>query len=224
MRYIITLAFSLLANSALSNSVTFLGTNASGNAVFNIVNTTTEGQRYDLTINGVTTYFDGLSVGSNIVEYPGSVADGTSVLLREDATYLLDTISISNASSSFVLHTESNLDAQNVSDPLLLDAINENYQLVSSVDTSVASNTQKINENSVGIAEAMALGVMQMDLNYEGLQTSIGVAKFNGSEGFAFMAGKTISSNTFMSLDATSTGNVAGGVTIKWLQTISGLT
>lgn len=216
MRYIITLALTLLANSALSNSVTFLGTNASGNAVFNIVNSSPGPQRYDLTINGVTTYFDGMEIGSNIVEYPGSVADGTTVVLMEDATFLLDTITISNASSNFVLHTESNRDAVTVSTPLLLDAIKENNESSSSINTSIASNTQKISKNSVGIAEAMALGVMQMDLNYEGLQTSLGFANFNGSEGFAFMAGKTINSNTFISFSSTSTGNVAGGVTIKW--------
>ena len=57
---------------------------------------------------------------------------------------------------------------------------------------------------------------MQFDLSYDGLQTSLGGASFNGTDGFAFMAGKNIQDNLFTSFSATSTGNYAGGVTIKW--------
>jgi|GEM_PF-4284388 len=212
----------MLANQSLANSVSFLGTNSSGNGVFLITNSSSGPQKYSLTIGSTVEVFDGIATGSNIVEFNSSVADGASVILKEDTTTLA-TATVSDASTEFVMHTSANETVRSISTPLLLDAIKQNYDTNSTNTTAIANNTaaisrntKKIANNATGVAEAMAIGVMQFDLSYDGLQTSLGGASFNGTDGFAFMAGKNIQDNLFTSFSATSTGNYAGGVTIKW--------
>lgn len=212
----------MLANQSLANSVSFLGTNSSGNGVFLITNSSSGPQKYSLTIGSTVEVFDGIATGSNIAEFNSSVADGASVILKEDTTTLA-TATVSDASTEFVMHTSANETVRSISTPLLLDAIKQNYDTNSTNTTAIANNTaaisrntKKIANNATGVAEAMAIGVMQFDLSYDGLQTSLGGASFNGTDGFAFMAGKNIQDNLFTSFSATSTGNYAGGVTIKW--------
>jgi hypothetical protein len=222
MRYFLTFILIMLANQSLANSVSFLGTNSSGNGVFLITNTALGTERYSLTIGSTVQEFDGLAVGTNIVEFNSSVADGASVILKEQGITLA-TATVSDASTEFVMHTSANETVTSISSPLLLDAIKQNYDTNSTNATAIANNTaaiarntKKIADNATGVAEAMAIGVMQFDLSYDGLQTSLGGASFNGTDGFAFMAGKNIQDNVFTSFSATSTGNYAGGVTIKW--------
>ena len=222
MRYLLTVILIMLANQSLANSVSFLGTNSSGNGVFLITNSTSGSQRYSLTIGSTVQEYNTAS-GTNIVEFNSSVADGASVILKEDGIFTLATTTVTDASTEFVMHTSANETVTSISSPLLLDAIKQNYDTNSTNATAIANNTaaisrntKKIADNATGVAEAMAIGVMQFDLSYDGLQTSLGGASFNGTDGFAFMAGKNIQDNLFTSFSATSTGNYAGGVTIKW--------
>ena len=222
MRYLLTFILIILANQSLAISVSFLGTNSSGNGVFLITNTALISEKYSLTVGSTVQEFDGLAVGTNIVEFNSSVADGASAILTEQGI-ILATATVSDASKEFVMHTSANETATSISTPLLLDAIKQNYDTNSTSTTAIANNTaaiarntKKIADNATGVAEAMAIGVMQFDLSYDGLQTSLGGASFNGTDGFAFMAGKNIQDNLFTSFSATSTGNYAGGVTIKW--------
>lgn len=223
MRYLLMFILIMLANQSLANSVSFLGTNSSGNGVFLITNSTSGSQQYSLTIGSTVQEFDGLAAGTNIVEFNSSVADGASVILKEDGIFTLATTTVTDASTEFVMHTSANETVTSISSPLLLDAIKQNYDTNSTNATAIANNTaaisrntKKIADNATGVAEAMAIGVMQFDLSYDGLQTSIGGASFNGADGFAFMAGKKIQDNVFTSFSATSTGNYAGGISVKW--------
>ena len=222
MRYLLMFILIMLANQSLANSVSFLGTNSSGNGVFLITNSTSGSQQYSLTIGSTVQEYNTAS-GTNIVEFNSSVADGASVILKEDGIFTLATTTVTDASTEFVMHTSANETVTSISSPLLLDAIKQNYDTNSTNATAIANNTaaiarntKKIADNATGVAEAMAIGVMQFDLSYDGLQTSLGGASFNGTDGFAFMAGKNIQDNLFTSFSATSTGNYAGGVTITW--------
>lgn len=222
MRYLLMFILIMLANQSLANSVSFLGTNSSGNGVFLITNSTPGSQQYSLTIGSTVQEYNTAS-GTNIVEFNSSVADGASVILKEDGIFTLATTTVTDASTEFVMHTSANETVTSISSPLLLDAIKQNYDTNSTNATAIANNTaaisrntKKIADNATGVAEAMAIGVMQFDLSYDGLQTSIGGASFNGADGFAFMAGKKIQDNVFTSFSATSTGNYAGGISVKW--------
>lgn len=222
MRYLLMFILIMLANQSLANSVSFLGTNSSGNGVFLITNSTPGSQQYSLTIGSTVQEYNTAS-GTNIVEFNSSVADSASVILKEDGIFTLATTTVTDASTEFVMHTSANETVTSISSPLLLDAIKQNYDTNSTNATAIANNTaaisrntKKIADNATGVAEAMAIGVMQFDLSYDGLQTSIGGASFNGADGFAFMAGKKIQDNVFTSFSATSTGNYAGGISVKW--------
>lgn len=216
MRTLLAFLLTFAATQSLSDSVTFLGTNSTGNAVFMINNShATDVRQYRITAGGSTIGYNTMGPGNHIVEHV-ALSVGEVVTLKNDSNVTITSITLSDVSTSFSIQSNTTDDVGSIQGSLVSDAIKQNATAQTNNAAAIDRNTQKINKNSVGVAEAMALGVMQMDLNYEGLQTSIGAAKFNGSEGFAFMAGKMINRNTFMSFSATSTGNVAGGVTIKW--------
>ena len=239
MRYFLTLIFIFLSNITFANSVVYLGKSADGKAVFSIT-TTVNGDSVGvgdvgLVIGSEREVYRDLDHGTHIVESDLTVSDGISVSLlggNEANSTVVATTTISNSSDTFSIHAASSGSgsAVTVETTLLLDAIKDNYDsnstnttaisnnttAIANNATAIASNTKKISENATGVAEAMAIGVMQFDLSYDGLQTSIGGASFNGAHGFAFMAGKKIQDNVFTSFSATSTGNYAGGVSIKW--------
>lgn len=178
MHYLLTVILIMLASQSLANSVSFLGTNSSGNGVFLITNSALGTEKYSLTIGSTVQEFDGLAVATNIVEFSSSVADGASVILKEQGITLA-TATVSDASTEFVMHTSANETVTSISSPLLLDAIKQNYDTNSTNATAIANNTaaishntKKIADNATGVAEAMAIGVMQFDLSYDGLQTS----------------------------------------------------
>lgn len=241
MRYLFTIFLICLSNVSFANSVAYLGKSADGKAVFSITRAQIDPSCSDceafkevsLAVGSETQVFDDIEVGTNIVESELAVSDGTEVKFlngNEANSPVVATTTITNASTAFVLHATAISSAMTIDAPLLLDAIKDNYDTnstnttaisnnttaIANNATAIANNTKKISENATGVAEAMAIGVMQFDLSYDGLQTSIGGASFNGADGFAFMAGKKIQDNVFTSFSATSTGNYAGGISVKW--------
>lgn len=215
-RKFVLLLSTLAATQAFADTVTFLGTNSSGNAVFMINNShPTDVSYYKITAGGSTIGYGVLSPGNHIVEHI-PLSAGQVVSLEDDTSALRATVTLNDVSTSFSIQSNSTDDVGTIQGSLISDAIKETATAQTDNSTAISKNSKRIDENEVGIAEAMALGVMQMDLSYSGLQTSLGAANFNGSQGFAFMAGKAINESAFVSFSATSTGNYAGGITIKW--------
>ena len=98
--------------------------------------------------------------------------------------------------------TSNSLDTSN-------DMIEQNTQ-------GIASNSVKIGNNAQAIADAMAFGMVQQDVNYEGLQLSIGSASYDGYSGFAIVGGAKVSNDVFINFGATASGNFAGSANFKF--------
>ncbi|MDA9302310.1 hypothetical protein N9Q15_03990, partial [Amylibacter sp.] len=98
--------------------------------------------------------------------------------------------------------TSNELDTSN-------DMIEQNTQ-------GIASNSVKIGNNAQAIADAMAFGMVQQDVNYEGLQLSIGSASYDGYSGFAIVGGAKVSNDVFINFGATASGNFAGSANFKF--------
>ena len=98
--------------------------------------------------------------------------------------------------------TSNSLDTSN-------DMIEQNTQ-------GIASNSVKIGNNAQAIADSMAFGMVQQDVNYEGLQLSIGSASYDGYSGFAIVGGAKVSNDIFINFGATASGNFAGSANFKF--------
>ena len=236
MKKFLILGLILLPKSSLAvESISFLGINAAGNSVLMITSDQNEDSRdYEVvTINGISTsnikHFDSLGPGKHIIEYVG-LSDGDTIELRDTGSTTLDTVTVTGTSTAFSIVDNSNDYVKSIQGSLLSDAIKANSTSAASNATSVSANTtsianntsaiaqnkQDIGKNRVGVAEAMAIGTMQLDWSYDGFQTSFGGASFNGAEGYALMAGKKVHDSAFISFSASGAGNVAGSVSIRW--------
>ena len=80
----------------------------------------------------------------------------------------------------------------------------------------IASIGATLEQHEQGIADAMAIGSIQMDPSYSGMQMSLATANYEGTQGMAVAIGGGLGDGAFGFFSFTGSGNYAGSVTFQW--------
>lgn len=94
--------------------------------------------------------------------------------------------------------------------------INDLASQMEAFSYDIASIGATLEQHEQGIADAMAIGSIQMDPSYSGMQMSLATANYEGTQGMAVAIGGGLGDGAFGFLSFTGSGNYAGSITIQW--------